>query len=556
MTSGLHRLARAATAATVVTFGAAAARDAPPTAFSTQVTAATGDWVAEDWRRGRITMHPARYTWQSDVFLAVAPPEPPAGRTPMQVLLGYFDTVTVTTDNIKVDMHGASELAPGILLQKFRWNYAFKDYLGFWGVVTTKAGAYIAFNAQCELAHPKDYPGDLCLKKVVTLLVGLREEQVRLPGQPAPLNVPGWEGSYGTDGVSVVTNRSYNGLRVASVRASMPMTIEPARLPEAIKEFSDGAIDDNDQARKNGGSATWSGSTADPWLRRTFPDAFDGPSIIMAGATHVPDGRTVLLSVRCPNRGWQATCAYGIEQAKFHVGTGLVEQRRLAVVAATNTPLPEGGITTDQILGIYAAGRFDGTSFVMHGHLYLKDGTVYDGFGVMPAFVNAAGSKRDSPEKWGRWTRTGDGITITWNSGMTETVPAAPDSLLVGGTADTRMDGYYETVSSGGSLITGSGWVSRQGYRFYPDGTFTRSTGSSFAVGSFLPGEAGPTTIASGGSNSRTARARYAVDGYMITLTYPDGRIERRAFATYAKDGNDPRRTTVLIGETPFTRDK
>ena len=128
---------------------------------------------------------------------------------------------------------------------------------------------------------------------------------------------------------------------------------------------------------------------------------------------------------------------------------------------------------------------------------------------------------------------------------------ATPEHLFVGGTPAIRMDGYYATVSSGGGLF-GSGYVSRSGYQFNADGTFTHSRSSSFAVGGIMPGDAAPSNIAFGGSNERTAKARYAVDGYMITFTCPDGRIERRAFATYAKDVDDIRRRHVLIGGTPF----
>ncbi len=536
---------------------AAWARDEPPTAFSKQVTALSGDWAADDWRRGRINMHPSRYTWQSDLFLTVAPPEPVAGRTPMQVLLGYFENETVGgSDTMKVNMHEASELAPGILAKRFTWTYAFSRNLGLWGVITTKADTYIAFNAQCEVggesSRAKDYPGELCLRKVATLLASLQHGQLRVPEPPTPLNVLGWEGRYGTDGVSVLTSSSFNGLRVASVRASPPMALDAAQVAQAIKDFSDGAVDDNDQAKKNPGTAAWVGGMFDPWLRRTFPDAFDGPSTIMAGATTTPDGRTVLLSVRCPNQGWQRICTYGVEQAKFHIRTGVVEQRRLAAVAATQTPLPTTGVTTEQILGIYATGRFDGSSFVMDGRLFLNDGTVYRDLDTIPAYIDSAATRRGHPETWGSWTRDGDTMAVAWWDGRHERVAATPENLLVGGTPATRMDGYYATVSSGGGL-SGSGYVSRSGYRFNADGTFTHSRSSSFAVSGILPGDAAPSTIASGGSNERTAKARYAVDGYMITFTYPDGRIERRTFATYAKDVDDIRRRYILIGGTPFT---
>ena len=275
----------------------------------------------------------------------------------------------------------------------------------------------------------------------------------------------------------------------------------------------------------------------------------------MAGSTRTPDGRTVLLSVRCPNAGWQSTCASGMDQAKFQIGTGVVEQRRLALVAATQTPLPANGIRPEQILGIYATGKFNGASFVMDGCLFLNDGTAYRDLGAIPATIDPVATRRDQPGKWGRWTRTGGTMDVAWGDGSRSSVAATPDTLLTGGTPATRLHGHYATVSSSGGLTPGSGWVSRSGYNFDADGTFTQSSSRSFAVTGTLPGDAAPSTLAAGGSNDRTAKARYAVDGYMITFTYPDGRIERRAFATYAKDVDNIRRKYVLIDGIPFTLD-
>ena len=65
-------------------------------------------------------------------------------------------------------------------------------------------------------SRAKGYPGEMCLKKVATLLASLQHGQLQVPEPPMPLNVPGWEGRYGTDGVSVLTSSSFNGLRVAS----------------------------------------------------------------------------------------------------------------------------------------------------------------------------------------------------------------------------------------------------------------------------------------------------------------------------------------------------
>ena len=68
-----------------------------------------------------------------------------------------------------------------------------------------------------------------------------------------------------------------------------------------------------------------------------------------------------------------------------------------------------------------------------------------------------------------------------------------------------------------------------------------------FSVGGFVADSVLPTQIASGGGGSKSAKARYEIDGYMITFFYPDGQISRRAFAMNAKDANNPKRETIYI---------
>ncbi len=545
----------------------AAAADDPPTEFSKQVTAITSDWVAEDWRKGILVLHPKIYTWQSDQYVNLLAEEPNMGRDALSVAKSHFEGDSLgddSTDPTLVSFAGAEEMAPGILAKRYSWTYAFDRNVSFYGVVTTAAKTYIPFHANCErddTDRPDQYKYENCLRQTIMLLLAVRggEEmggkRLIMPQTNAPLNVAGWDGQYLKDGTSLATTGSFNGLRKVLLYASPPRNIPQDQMAKALKQFSDNIVHDDDDADENPGSVNVVGTLDDPWIRREFPEAFEGPSIQMAGTAKTPDGKISFIGIRCPNKGWLKTCSYGVDQAKQQIRSGQMEARRQVFIAARQTPIPANGIKNAQVLGIYGIARFDGSSFVIDGNLYLKDGTVYYETGTAPALIDAAVSRQKEPHKWGRWRRVGTKMQITWSNGETDTIDAAPSNFLIGGSSATKLAGLYETVSSGGNGLMGSGWVNRASYEFSADGTFKNDRSNSFSVGGFVPGEAGPVQIAAGGGSSSSGRARYEIDGHMISFIYPDGQIERESFAVYASDISNPNRKYVLIGGTPYTLD-
>jgi hypothetical protein len=545
--------------------GIAYASDDPPTEFSKKVTAITGDWIAEDWKKGVLILHPQQYNDSADEFLRLYPEELSIGRTALDAARNHFEKYDLgddTTDPTLVTMTGAEEMMPGVLYKQYRWVDGFDSAVSYFGLVTTTAGTYVPFRANCEKDrsdYPKKYPFEKCLRNLVYLVAHLQGTNAPIGGrlampQPvAPINVPGWEAQYLKDGTSVATTGSFNGLRKVLLYASPPRTISPDQLPAALKQFSDGIVHDDDDADKDPGSIRVVGTTDDPWIRREFPEAFEGPSIQMAGTVKAPDGKTVFVGIRCPNKGWLGTCSHGVEQAKLQIKSGQMEQRRRAYIAARQSPIPPNGIKTADVLGIYGTANFNGTSFVINGDLYLKDGTVYSDIGTAPQYIIAAESKAKDPKDWGRWRRGAAGKMLVTYGNETVTKEAGPEELFVGGTKATRLNGYYGRVASGGSMF-GGGWVSRSSYEFFADGTFKNDRSSSFSVmGTGTGGDLTPTQIAAGGSSASSGKARYEIDGYMISFYYPDGQIEREAFAMYATDVNNPKRKYVLIGGSPYT---
>jgi hypothetical protein len=565
----LHALVLAIAALSIASIPIHVAKaEDPPTEFSKQVTAITGDWEAEDWRKGILVLHPKMYTWQSDQYLNLFAEEPVNGRSALEVARGHFDGDSLgddTLDPTLINMSGATELAPGILAVRYNWSYAFDDNVSFYGVVTTAANSYVPFHANCERDDPKfpeEYSFDKCARSLLTLLLFVKGGQetnnnrLVLPETQAPINIAGWDSSYLKDGTSLSTNGSSNGLRKVLLYVTPPRAIPPDKIAPALKQFSDGIIHDDDDADENLGSIRVVGTHEDPWLRREFPEAFEGPSIQMAGTQFTADGKVSFIGIRCPNSGWLKTCAYGVEQAKAQIKSGQMEARRQRYIAARQTPIPANGIKNAQVLGVYGTGEFDGSSFIIDGHLYLKDGSVYRSFDKAPALIDMAASRQSEASDWGKWRRSGNSMIITWGDGETETKSASADEFFVGGTSATRISGHYSTVSSGGGFTPGSGWVSRASYTFSADGTFQNDRSNSFSVGGYVPGEVAPVTLAAGGGSSSTGKARYEIDGHMISFFYPSGEIERESFAIYAKDVNNMKRKYVLIGGTPYTLDE
>lgn len=541
--------------------------DEPRTPFSQAVQQLTGDWVAEDWREGELKLHPQKSTWQSDIHVTLYPEEPAAGRSALTVAKLYFDGYSLDDDTLRptlVSMAGAKEVTPGILMTAMSWNYVDSNFSLF-GVVTTTNGSFIPFHSNCEndteRFDPKyDYRFDQCTRQVTTILIALRGiegARLTMPPAPGPFSLPGWREAYLPSGVSVVTRSSQNGLRSATVMIAPPRAIAQAALPGEISAFSNALVDDNDRVQDNPGSAQWVGSTADPWVRRQFPEAYDGPSIIMAGSVTLANGQTSLIAVRCPNEHWLKQCSHGVEVAKQQAATGIMEQRRLAIVQASKPVLPANGLKTADVFGIYTKGRntmgFGGfmTGFVVDGPLLLKDGTACTCFegplgGIVPGQARAA-----EPKDWGTWRKVGNAIVVTIN-GDPETYPIEPENAMIGGTAKTRIEGEFRFVSGGGMIGSGSGFLNQSYVTFFPDGTFSNTQSSAFNVTAGNPVE--PTATVVGGSQSGGNMGRYEIDGYNLKLTFPDGRIMWRGFAQYAHEAGVVRKSAVMIDGTVYFR--
>lgn len=114
------------------------------------------------------------------------------------------------------------------------------------------------------------------------------------------------------------------------------------------------------------------------------------------------------------------------------------------------------------------------------------------------------------------------------------------ESIYYGGTQMVKMivpnkvpEGYYDfsSASSSGGMGTGMVYVGTQnyeGYSFYNDGAFNRSSSGGVAViGSSIGG---------GTSSESSGKGKYTIKNGLLTLNYDDGTIEKHSFF-YDQDG-------------------
>ena len=532
--------------------------------FGADLKRLTGDWVAEDWDDGAIKMHPDRYNEFADGFyLTIYPPEPADGRSVTDVARAHFDGYEMDDDTLEptiVNMDGAKELAPGIIARMYGWAYAFDVNSSLFGAVQRKDGMIIPYHANCVLDDPErdTYGEEKCLtaiSRILTALSGQDGPPLVPPEPPAPISVPGWGASYDASGATVLSRSNFHGTVNARVVIAAPANIPPAELRPRIASFAEGLVDDfDDQIEDDPGTTEWLGSAADPWIRRIFPEAFSGPSIIMGGAQVAPDGKLALIGLRCPNQGWQGSCAHAVALARQQIRTGQAEGRRRGIVSATWVELPRGGLKTADVEAVWlesfsnnASGTFQ---VVYNGIVLLRDGRACDCFDRALGAIIPEQSQAEDAEVWGQWVRQGPNIMVTWSDGDTTELIADEATLMAGGDAQTRIAGSFKHTAVGGNLMLGNSFLSESWYEFRADGTFSSDRASSFSV--TVGNQAAPDAVIGGGSSGAGPRGIYEIDGYNMKLTYPDGRIQWLGFAQNADQAATPAKSQILLDGTLY----
>lgn len=205
---------------------------------------------------------------------------------------------------------------------------------------------------------------------------------------------------------------------------------------------------------------------------------------------------------------------------------------------------PGKGIATNQIDGMYLHQSY-GTGYggmviiTFDPHLLLKDGSIYKNVDVSPADLDVARSKREEPDEWGTWKRTGNTFSIHWNDGESETWEDDDWFPTVPATKGDRLKGEYSSIGGGGNTALGGTFAVAviDDIVFTSDGKFSQEK----TVGG---GDASVYAY----SNKATS-GTYSLEGYTLELRYGNGQVIRQAFYYYPdKRAENPVKTTGTIG--------
>jgi hypothetical protein len=237
------------------------------------------------------------------------------------------------------------------------------------------------------------------------------------------------------------------------------------------------------------------------------------------------------------------------EEAKKAWAEAEAKRYKLVVPAGQGLkPAQIAGVLLNQEVKQFYNGSGLSVSSTYDLYLLLADGTIYNGLPVPPDEMDVPRSRRNEPEKWGRWKRSGSGFVAAWSDAPNQFRPLKGD-LMKPGTKGFKLAGRYGTGETSGSLLGSS--YRLWGVTFTPDGRFQKDNrggyGSSIlAQNSGSPAiftshdDEGAVASASGDNfvvSSKTTRKQkgdrsgtYSVDGYVLTLRYDDGRVTRQPF--------------------------
>jgi hypothetical protein len=150
-------------------------------------------------------------------------------------------------------------------------------------------------------------------------------------------------------------------------------------------------------------------------------------------------------------------------------------------------------------------------------------------------------------DDWTKWRRAGNAIEIVGSKGWeklyyTKTMDRLPKGFT--------LVGSYQKLSGGGNLAIGGTsaiavWLD---FSFDQSGNFSSGGGSGSSTSVENAGTK-TSVVTSGTAPNR--HGRYFIDGYTLTLSYADGRVERRMVVT---DRADP--SVIWLDGDGYTKKK
>lgn len=185
--------------------------------------------------------------------------------------------------------------------------------------------------------------------------------------------------------------------------------------------------------------------------------------------------------------------------------------------------------------------------------ILLKDGTYYEVDSAPLEDIDLAAERRTKPKRWGKWSKSGASYVLTGASGKPNSYDPATSQFFKAYPGEAApLKPAYERLGGGGNTAMGGDMMIaiQDRYDFMPGGRFTTGTDVG-ATNSGASTGVGSTTT----SSRRMAQpGSYTLKSHALTLTFPDGRQERRFFA-YGSRRNPTQVSPgmIFIGDSVYT---
>ena len=218
---------------------------------------------------------------------------------------------------------------------------------------------------------------------------------------------------------------------------------------------------------------------------------------------------------------------------------------------------PSKGVQSDEIESVMYASetkfRSGAVQLDQEGFLLMKDGRVMDGLPTSPDTLDVAVSRSREPDRWGWWKKEKGNYTFAWPVRPREyRQPKGSQSAGVPFEKGARLAGDFGMASTQVNLASNYSSVRRWGIKLSKNGRFLKYRNGSTQIGGVPGMEAMSTTawddegsVSSTTSPSVTTMSKrkkqgtgadrmgsYELDGYRMTLTFDDGRVEHHATFT------------------------
>jgi hypothetical protein len=164
--------------------------------------------------------------------------------------------------------------------------------------------------------------------------------------------------------------------------------------------------------------------------------------------------------------------------------------------------------------------------FSFTAYAVFKDGTMTD---------DLNGAFGGGKMRMGRWQRSGNGFSVTWDDGKRETLSGSTFYRTFPAGNGETLSGKYTHLSTGGNVALGGNVMTFDAETIYfkPNGQFSAesSRGGSSSAGA---------AVSRGGGSGR-----YSLKGHTITLQYDSGQTRTIGFYYFPENG---RKTVDTIG--------